>query len=292
MWNAPSHATTAELESLLSSIPALLDTAASNGPTVDLDGLASIDAAGAVSLAIAFDLLAARGAAVEISRWPHSPVALAFFARIFASRKPIGPEPQGWGHADPAVFPVVQCSHSNSLGLIANEFSPWVGARLGLSSAALEPVRVFLKELFRNIEDHAEIDGGYLAARYFGERNRMEVAIGDRGIGIPNRVRRRIPELGDGAALSRAFEEGFSTKSNPGNRGAGLSWVKSVVVDSNGGAFDVFSGHGRLHVGAGAGFSSHTIRERSGIFPGTLYAISLRTDKIEPVDETRGELEW
>jgi hypothetical protein len=162
-----------------------------------------------------FDLLAERGISVDLSRQPVLPVARRFLARTDAFETPIDLAP------DPNVFPIARVSHTNTLDLITNDFSPWLGARLGLSSVALEPVRVFLKELFRNIEDHADVETGYLAAQNSPGQGQVEIALGDSGIGIPGCVRRKIPGIGDGAALSRAFEEGSAQRVDLGTAALG-----------------------------------------------------------------------
>ncbi|MCM0019836.1 MAG: STAS domain-containing protein [Tagaea sp.] len=283
----PGQATIDDLEPLLASLQSAWQAEAPGALTIDCGKLTSMDSAGAVALAIALDRSMARGVNLELLRPP--PIFGAFGSNASGDHKrPFGAK----GLSAPDVFPVSRVTHTNSLDLVANSFSPWIGGRLSLSSAALEPVRVFLKELFRNIEDHAGVDVGYLAAQFIPGKDRVDIAIGDGGVGIPGRIRRKEPGIGDAAALSKAFEEGFSTKTTPGNRGAGLNWVKSVVVDSNRGALRLASGRGRLHVAADEGFSIHAITERSASFPGALYSISLRTDTIEAVEETRGELEW
>lgn len=287
MPTLPQHAKTDDLEPLLASLRSVWQSESPDAIRLDGSRLTSIDPAGAVAVAIALDHLAERAAKTS-AIWPPLPVeTLGPFATHDASLR------RDADTALPrAVFPVTRVTPARSLDFIESGFSPWLAARLGLSSAALEPVRTFIKELFRNIEDHAGVEIGYLAARHSPDLMRVEIAIGDHGVGIPYQVRRKETVPSDGAALGRAFDEGFTTKSKPGNAGAGLDWLRRVVIEKNRGELTVFSGHGRLHVMAAGGFSTHTIAERPATFPGVLYSISLRTDTIEPVEETRGELEW
>lgn len=101
-----------------------------------------------------------------------------------------------------------------------------------------------------------------------------------------------MPGLDDGAALAQAFEEGFSTRTTPRNRGAGLDWLKRYVVDTNGGRVDVCSHQGRLVALPGPDGAVFEPSCARGFFPGVLYYLLLRTDVIEPVEDSRGELEW
>ncbi|MFM7344086.1 MAG: ATP-binding protein, partial [Tagaea sp.] len=278
MPTLPEHAKTEDLEPLLASLQSVWQSGLPDAIRIDGRRLTSIDPTGAVALAIALDHLAEQGARTDVIWPPPTAETLGPFAQYDATlRRDMGTA------SSAAVFPVARVTPAQSLDLIENGFSPWLAARLGLSNAALEPVRTFIKELFRNIEDHAGVAVGYLAVRHSPELKRVEIAIGDHGVGIPYQVRRKEPVSSDGAALARAFDEGFTTKSKPGNAGAGLDWLRRVVIEKNRGALTVFSGHGRLHVTAADEFSTHAITERQAGFPGVLYSISLRTDTIEPV---------
>ena len=88
-----------------------------------------------------------------------------------------------------------------------------------------------LGEIFNNINNHAGKSGDIASAimQHFPKRSEVDIAISDFGEGIPARVREKEPEISnDGAAILKAVEENFSTRSTPRNRGAaGLTYIRT-----------------------------------------------------------------
>ncbi|GEB35326.1 hypothetical protein [Brevibacillus parabrevis] len=123
------------------------------------------------------------------------------------------------------------------------------------------------------------------------QKNEVNIAISDFGIGIPSNVQSVIPGLTDSLAIQKATEQGFSTKSTPGNRGAGLDVLVKNVVKNNQGWVYIHSNHGIVKCKLGHNNDiAMEPSDISGFYPGTLFEIVLRTDTIEHVEEE--EFEW
>jgi anti-sigma regulatory factor (Ser/Thr protein kinase) len=161
---------------------------------------------------------------------------------------------------------------------------PWVGNAVGMSAGSLAGVRVSLEEVLHNVRDHSGVQVGCTFAQHFPNRNRIQIAISDFGAGIPNVVRKKLPEISDPAALRLACQEGFTTQSNVQNRGAGLPTLIKYVTQSNGGNVLIAAGVGNLSAAptpAGQHPFKITARTADGFYPGTLVRVILRTDTLE-----------
>lgn len=280
------------LDSLLLDLDAAIKTSSFGRFEMDFSAVDFADPAGVVTLANACDYMHAQGL-LPVAREPL-PVSTAIryltdarFFRLLADPRTTELQP-----GRDTTFPLSRVRHDQTHDLLTNRFSPWLSDRLNITRASLEQLRTCLGELFNNISDHAEVATGFFFAQHFPNDRRVGIALADFGVGIPARIRTISPSLDDGRALAKAFEEGFSTKTTPRNRGAGLDWLKRYVVETNGGVVHVYSHLGRLIASPstnGAEFEPYLGR---GHFPGVLYYISLRSDTIEPVEETREVLEW
>lgn len=172
---------------------------------------------------------------------------------------------------------------------------PWLAQSVGLSQESLDAVRACLEEIFHNVEDHSEVKLGCAFAQHFPNKNEMQVAISDFGVGIPTVVRRVRADVLDQQALSLACKEGFSTKSNVRNRGAGLPTLIRYVTTRNKGTVLIASGGATLSaVHAPQGEPKVTPRLAKGHYPGTLVRVILRTDTFEAVaaDVEPERFEW
>jgi hypothetical protein len=106
-----------------------------------------------------------------------------------------------------------------------------------------------VSELCGNAVEHGRNNGGhhYVAAvRRTEPRRRVSLAIGDLGIGIPEHLRQREPELTeDDYAIARAMEPRVSGTGHP-HRGNGFSEVFETALTStlHAARIEVYSGRG------------------------------------------------
>ena len=120
----------------------------------------------------------------------------------------------------------------------------------------------------------------------------MIISIADFGLGIPAKVREKLPGLTDSAAIIQAVQEGFTTKSTFGNRGVGLDYLLRTIVLANHGKVTFYS-HNAIVRFEEIGASVHpVILSNVGFCPGTTIDISLRADKIEVLPEESEDLKW
>lgn len=160
---------------------------------------------------------------------------------------------------------------------LESDFIPWLSEALCLDESSLVGVNVCLMEVFNNIRDHAHESIGCLYAQHFPNKQQVKIAISDFGIGIPNKVTRLCRNLNDGEALSKAVEEGFSTKSIPTNGGAGLHTILTNILERHEGSVYIHSNRGILTC-------KGNNRVNSSIpyyYPGTLFEMNFNTNKFK-----------
>lgn len=97
----------------------------------------------------------------------------------------------------------------------------WISRRLNVTTESLANLKMCLQEIFNNIRDHSEESLGCTFIQHYPKNNVLTIAISDFGVGIPYNIVKIRPSLNDAQCLLQATEEGFSTRSNPQNRGAG-----------------------------------------------------------------------
>jgi hypothetical protein len=94
-----------------------------------------------------------------------------------------------------------------------------------LSDENAEYLRIGFNEMVQNVADHGGSPIGCAAcARFIASRGQVVVAIVDRGVGIPRKIRSSHPEIPTASeALRRVLLGGISSKSRPNNAGQGIS---------------------------------------------------------------------
>ncbi|SRR6266481_91779 len=174
------------------------------------------------------------------------------------------------------------------------ELMPWIAQAVGLKPESLAAVRTSIEEVFHNIRDHSGVGIGCVFAQHFPRKNLIQIAISDFGKGIPTSVRTVKAEATDQEALRLACQEGFTTKSNIRNRGAGLPNLMRYIPQRNSGTILVSSGSACVSATKGDKSPKITARSTNGHYPGTLVRAILRTNTFEKLaeDAKREEFEW
>lgn len=169
----------------------------------------------------------------------------------------------------------------------------WLSRALGVTPASLADIKVCIQEIFNNINDHSQEHIGCVFAQHFPNIREVKIAISDFGVGIPYNIRQIRPSLTDAQAIKLASEQGFSTKSTPRNRGAGLDTLIHNVVSNLQGDVYIHSNHGILNCTYGneVGVSIRPV-DNSGFYPGTLIEIVFKTDAIENIMDSEERFEW
>ncbi|WP_167330540.1 histidine kinase [Variovorax paradoxus] len=213
-----------------------------------------------------------------------------FFARYNDNASPLR------HHAAPRTssMPLRLVENIRAQEFLRFDLIPWMAQQLETTSEALGTVSVCVQEILQNIADHSGVGVGCAHAQYFAERQMVEVAISDFGHGIPMNVRKVIQDITDTDALKLACEEGFTTKSNVHNRGAGLpTLIKYLALHNRGGVW-ISSGSGNISATHSDGATKLTGRSKRSNYPGTLVLLRLKSSAIEAlaVDVEPERFEW
>jgi anti-sigma regulatory factor (Ser/Thr protein kinase) len=188
--------------------------------------------------------------------------------------------------------PLRKVSNAESHMWLRSNFVPWLSHILKIPQASLYTIQACISELFNNIKDHTEYDIGSIFIQHFPKESRVMIALADFGKGIPASVRSVRPGISDAEAIIKATEEGFTSKSTPRNRGAGLDYLLRVAVLENGGSVTIYSSRATVSFLNQSGSLALRTVSDTGFCPGTMVEINLKTDTIPTIEEERGDLEW
>lgn len=96
----------------------------------------------------------------------------------------------------------------------------------------LSPVQLSITEACYNTLDHAEANGNAFSfVKYDKATHVLSVAVCDFGIGIPNSVKSKYPDVSDEEALKLAIKANFTVGTKSYNAGMGLDVIKNSVTD-------------------------------------------------------------
>lgn len=191
----------------------------------------------------------------------------------------------------PTTVPVKKIAKMNSHAWLEYDFLPWLSDKSGLSKSSLAEVKTCLQELFNNISDHTIHEEGCVFGQWYPNNKEIIVSIADFGIGIPQNVSKVLGGLSDNEAILKAAEDGFSTKSLPTNRGAGLYLLLLNVVQRFHGRVTIRSHSGYVEFVNRAGKIYTHLHMACGFCIGTTVDIVLDTTRIPHADEEE-EFEW
>ena len=194
------------------------------------------------------------------------------------------------------TFPLKKITCASSYQWLSSSFLPWLQDSLSASSLLpFEVLRICLIELFQNIADHSAENIGCIFAQHYPNSKQIIIAISDFGVGIPNNVRKIYPFENDANALEIAIREGFSSKTNPNNMGAGLHILVNNIVKRNNGAVNLYSYEGILKIYNDhfEGFTTLKSNSNNSLYPGTFFEIIINTNmfNLNEIYE-EDELKW
>lgn len=192
------------------------------------------------------------------------------------------------------TLPLQLVANARAIPYLYEDMMPWLSRRLMTTAIALGTIRVCLQEIFHNISDHSGVNVGCVYAQHFPQKKEIHVAISDFGLGIPANVKKVRPDASASEALSLAVQEGFTTKSNVKNRGAGLAILMRYVTLKNKGAVFITSGNAYVSAVPMGESTKITSRARSVSYPGTLIHVILKTDSLQTLyrDIEPEEFSW
>ena len=192
----------------------------------------------------------------------------------------------------PTTLPVRQLARRDSHSWLEHIFLPWLIDKSGLTKNSLAEIKSSLQELINNISDHTDFEEGCIFGQWYPKTNKILITVADFGVGIPENVRKVSPNLSDSDCLKRAAEDGFSSKSLPTNRGAGLYLLLLNIVERFNGDVTIRSGLGYVKFVNQSGSIYVTATDNCGYCVGTTIDIVLHTTQIPYEEDEEEDFEW
>lgn len=192
----------------------------------------------------------------------------------------------------PTTMPLRVLSHDWTVQYI-EDLTCWLAGRLQ-TRRNFQTIKSSLGEVFNNINDHSGTQA-CVFAQHYPMNDEVKIAISDFGQGIPSALRSFCPgmcDLSDERVIVEATEQGVSSKSTPGNRGAGLHNILNYVVKMNQGRVEIVSAYGKMT--AFMSSDGTALRRPAPVdrrYPGTILHMVFRTDTL-PTDTDDEDLEW
>ncbi|MGM0173704.1 ATP-binding protein [Enterococcus sp. DIV0800] len=152
-------------------------------------------------------------------------------------------------------------------------------------------IQVGVEEIFNNIADHSNRNIGCVFGQYFpNNNNRLVITISDFGLGIPTVMRQKYGDMKDHELVLKALEEGVSTESTPGNRGAGLPNIMKSLTSHKIGTVHILTNYAKIIIQDGKVRSAAT---SGNFYPGTFFEIELNVNNEKLYEgEEEEEFEW
>lgn len=190
------------------------------------------------------------------------------------------------------TMPLRQLARRESHAWMETVFLPWLIDKSGLNKNSLAEVKSSLQEIINNIDDHTVFEEGCIFGQWYPKKNQIIVTIADFGSGIPENVAKVIPGLDDCEAIVKAVEDGFSSKSIPSNRGAGLYLLLLNIVQRFGGVVTIRSQCGYAKFAISSGNIKVSTTQQCGYCIGTTIDIVLNTDQIPYEEDIEEDFTW
>lgn len=206
----------------------------------------------------------------------------------------------------PGTLPLTLVPSLDTFKFLHSTMIPWLASTLNTTEVALATVRVCLEEILQNVSDHSGVEVGCVHAQFSPQTGSLEIAISDFGFGIPTQVRKFgavgasseqfviTQSMSDAEALKLACRQGFTTKSNVRNRGAGLPNLLAVVTGRDRGHVWIISGKGFVSAIHRNGASKVTARTKLAVYPGTLVRVILKANVVKDFEKDieQQEFSW
>ena len=97
--------------------------------------------------------------------------------------------------------PLLKIAQKDSHNWLEFNLLPWLAGRLSITPTSLYSLKASVSELFNNIQDHTRYDIGSIFVQHFPNVHGITISVSDFGLGIPIKVRERVPGLTNSAAI-------------------------------------------------------------------------------------------
>lgn len=214
---------------------------------LDARALRRLEPLAAIRIAMFLDEQRAAGRAVEVVEPEDQATRRAF--RAFAITEPLPPQDSRPGEDDEVILGCTRLAELTDVDLLVNALLDPLVDHFDDVAVVRDAVLMAFGELCQNAVEHGASPSGCLVAASRAESegtSKMMLGIGDRGIGIPDHLRRTHPDLTlDEHAIGQALQEGV-TGTGKGHRGYGFHWVlrETLVSAATGAQMFIRSGKG------------------------------------------------
>jgi len=271
------------------------DTQLPEEVTIDFSKVIFIDPVGVTVLSNILEYLKKRKINFKFSNYKNNSEPIRFLDDSLFFLEYVGNKIHPSSTVRSTTLQLKKIEMEESYQWIETFFLPWIKREIGYEKKLkLEMIKVCLMEIFNNIRDHSGENIGCLFAQHFPNRGIVNIAISDFGVGIPFNVRKMNPNMKDSEAIKLAAQEGFSTKTNPQNRGAGLDILIKNTISHQSDKISIFSNYGILHVYKskdGEDIIFKPVKNTLFFYPGTLLNIEVQTDLFIG-DEEEEDFQW
>ncbi|MBP9887882.1 MAG: STAS domain-containing protein [Leptospiraceae bacterium] len=271
------------------------DTQLPEEVTIDFSKVIFIDPVGVTVLSNILEYLKKRRINFKFSNYKNNSEPIRFLDDSLFFLEYVGNKIHSSSTVRSTTLQLKKIEMEESYQWIETLFLPWIKREIGYEKKLkLEMIKVCLMEIFNNIRDHSGENIGCLFAQHFPNRGIVNIAISDFGVGIPFNVRKMNPSMKDSEAIKLAAQEGFSTKTNPQNRGAGLDILIKNTISHQSDKISIFSNYGILHVYKskdGEDIIFKPVKNTLFFYPGTLLNIEVQTDLFIG-DEEEEDFQW
>lgn len=229
--------------------------------------------------------LCGRGVEVTYVDCDRAGAALRFMDDIGFFEDQLGFRLSSSSRCRPTTLRLREVHQEDAPTWINTTFVPWLADCSNRPEATLGSLGTCISEIFNNIRDHSGAKVGSIFGQWFPNVDRLRIAISDMGAGIPATVARMRPDMTPEQTILAAFEDGFSTKSNPRNRGSGLDFLLNKVSKDLKGSLTVYSGRRVAHVQDGGRLAVLSAMLDDVGYTGTLFDIVMPTGQIAALSD-------
>jgi len=178
-----------------------------------------------------------------------------------------------------SALPLRQYSSSQELNKVVNDAVDICLQNLAYARGVHAALEWVINEIAGNVLDHSCADVGWMQIVTYPKHHSLAIVIADAGIGIPQSMRTRFPDLDDVEAVAASMEAGVTSNPSLG-QGNGLAGALAIA-EQNHGAFSLVSGRGRVESYDGATATTSWFPPQIG----TIVELQLGTAK--PIDLTK-----
>jgi len=170
--------------------------------TFDFSRLNFIHPAGVVFLSNLVYWLNEKGTAVSFTNCDVSRDAIGYLDDSLFFEQHCRKKLSSYSAPRSTTRPLQRIAQKDSHAWLETDFVPWLAAQLGITQPSLYTFKACVSELFNNIQDHTRYDIGSIFIQYFPKKNLITISLSDFGLGIPLKVREKLPNLSDDEAIS------------------------------------------------------------------------------------------